>query len=224
MMVLEMAGVRKDYTRAGKTFAAVSRADLNSGEGEIVGITGPSGSGKSTLFNIIAGLVQPTAGSIRILGRDITGMSRSLLAEMRRTDIGVVLQGRNLLQNFTVLENICMPAALGKRSGDAVRKGMELLETFGLKGMENEYPSVLSGGERRRVSIIRAFVHTPKLVIADEPTSNLDDENARIIMDAFKEASERKVTILVSSHDVNLLPKYATRKYTMIQGELSPWE
>ena len=143
---------------------------------------------------------------------------------MRRTDIGVVLQGRNLLQNFTVLENICMPAALGKRSGDAVRKGMELLETFGLKGMENEYPSVLSGGERRRVSIIRAFVHTPKLVIADEPTSNLDDENARIIMDAFKEASERKVTILVSSHDVTLLPKYATRKYTMIQGELSPWE
>ena len=221
MMVLEITGVTKDYTRAGKTFSAVSGADLNCGEGEIVGITGPSGSGKSTLFHIIAGLVKPTAGSVRIMGRDITAMNRDRLAEMRRTDIGYVLQGRNLLQNFTVLENICMPASLGKRVDGARRKGLELLEAFGLKGMENEYPSVLSGGEQRRVAIIRAFVHAPKLVIADEPTSNLDDGNARIIMDYFKEAAERKTTILISSHDVNLLPKYATRKYTMIQGGLS---
>ncbi len=224
MMILEITGVSKDYTRAGKTFAAVSRASLNSGEGEIVGITGPSGSGKSTLFHIIAGLLKPTAGSVRILGRDITGMSRDRLAEMRRTDIGYILQGRNLLQNFTVLENIGMSASLGKGNGDARRKGLELLDAFGLKGMENEYPSALSGGEQRRVSIIRAFVHGPKLVIADEPTSNLDSENAHIIMEYFKKAAENKTTIIVSSHDVNMLPKYTTSKYKMIRGELSFWE
>lgn len=223
-MILEVINISKEYIRAKKLFSAVSHVSFSSAEGNLIGITGPSGGGKSTLFHMISGLVKPTSGHVRLLDQEITDMSNDRLAELRRTDIGYILQGQNLLQNFTLMENICMPVYMGKRFDGAYQKGLELLDIFGLKGMENEYPSSLSGGEQRRISIIRAFIHSPKLVIADEPTSNLDIENASIIMRFFKRASEQKITILVSSHDIDLISSIATQKYKMINGELTLWK
>ena len=221
--MLEIKNLNKKYSRGGKEFSALSDVSLSAGAGDFIGISGPSGSGKSTLFHIVSGLLKPDCGTVKIAGADISAMSERELAILRRSDVGCILQGENLLSNFTVAENISLPLWLGHEKCGRERVS-ELLSAFGLSGMEDSYPSSLSGGEQRRVSIIRGFIHSPKLVIADEPTNSLDPENAAVIMAFFKKmADERKVTLLISSHDSDMLC-FASKRYVMSRGKLSEFK
>ncbi len=219
MMLLAIKDLTKTFTRQKKTFEAVSHVGFSLKEGEMAVITGPSGCGKSTLFHLICGITKPDAGSIQLQGQEIAGLPAKQLAKLRAQKISYILQGNSLLPNFTVLENICLPHQLGGKSEDLKEKAMSLLKEFGLENMAQEYPDNLSGGERRRVAIARAFVHDPILVVADEPTSDLDVENTEIILDYFKRQQQQGKTILISTHDLTCLRPGVTH-YTMAKGVL----
>ena len=218
-MILEIKNLRKEYKRKNELLLAVNDVNLSISEGEFATVMGHSGCGKSTLLNMVAGLLKPTSGEIFIDGNEIFKKSEKELALLRNETIGYVLQGQNILSNFTVLDNICMPAYLSPRKKVVKARALELLEEVGLKGMEEEYPSNLSGGELRRVSIIRGLINNPKILIADEPTSNLDPENSRMIMRFFKEISAKGTTVLISTHDMEFLD-YTQKTYEMGKGIL----
>lgn len=216
-MKLQTIDLTKEYTRAKQGFEAVQQANILLDSKELVSIIGHSGCGKSTLLNMITGMIVPTSGQILLDDIDISGYSRDQWAELRREKIGYMPQGQSLLGNFTILDNICIPACLSGNQEDVTPKGLALLEKVGLKGAENEYPSNLSGGEIRRVAIVRSLINEPNLLIADEPTSSLDPESARIIMELFKTISLEGVSVLVSTHDYEFL-NYSNRTYKMNQG------
>ncbi|MBR6332118.1 MAG: ABC transporter ATP-binding protein [Dehalococcoidales bacterium] len=218
-MLLNVEGLTKKYVRGGVEFAAVDDVSFSLNEGEFVSVIGHSGCGKSTLFSVIAGLVEPTSGNVTFDGVEFFSLSDNEKAQCRNTKLGYILQGQNLLQNFTVIENICMPLSLGKTGIDNA-KIEDVLETFGLTNVAKEYPVNLSGGEQRRVSIARTLVHSPKLIIADEPTSNLDPTNSQIIIDAFRKACREGATVLMSSHNIALADT-ADRQFKMANGKLS---
>lgn len=219
MMLLVIKDLIKTYSRQQKTFEAVSHAGFSLQKGEMAVITGPSGCGKSTLFHLICGITRPDQGSIQLEKQELVGLSNKELAKVRAQKISYILQGNSLLPNFTVLENICLPHQLGGWQEDLKEKAMELLKEFGLENMAQEYPDNLSGGERRRVAIARAFVHDPILVVADEPTSDLDVENTEIILDYFQRQQQKGKTILISTHDLSCLRPGVTH-YTMEKGVL----
>ena len=154
---------------------------------------------------MMAGLLKPTSGKIFIDGSDIFQKNQKQLALLRNETIGYILQGQNILSNFTILDNICMPAYLSREKKVVKSRALELLEEVGLKGMEQEYPANLSGGELRRVAIIRGLINNPKILLADEPTSNLDSENSKMIMQLFKKISSKGTTVLISTHDLESL-------------------
>lgn len=175
--------------------------------------------GKTTLFNMIAGLVTPTSGKIHINDRELTGMSENEKAVFRNRNMGYVLQGQSLLNNFTVLDNICMPAYLSSEKENFRDRALELLKQIGLEEFANEYPSNLSGGEIRRVSIIRAMINNPKVILADEPTSNLDPENSHKIMNMLQDISKSGTTVLLSTHELEYL-SYVDTVFKMVKGNI----
>lgn len=220
MMLLETKDLTKKYSRGGREFKAVDGVSLSLKAGELAVITGPSGCGKSTLFHLIAGITRADTGSILFEGKELSGISPKESAKLRAEKISYILQGQSLLPNFTVLENICLPHELSRVTEGLREKAMEILQEFGMEEMAESYPQTLSGGERRRVAIIRAFVHGPALVIADEPTSDLDEENTELILDYFERQREGGVGILISTHDLTCLREGVTH-YQMKKGILS---
>ncbi len=156
-------------------------------------------------FNMIAGLIRPTEGSVFINDYEFTAMKENEMAKFRNENMGYVLQGQSLLNNFTILDNVCMPAYLSVNSGEFRDKAMELLKEIGLEELANDYPSNLSGGEMRRVSIVRAMINEPKVLLADEPTSNLDPENAHKVMKMLRKISDAGTTVLLSTHELEYL-------------------
>lgn len=219
-MILYVSELCKEYSRGKYGFEAVNKVNLRVEEGDFISVTGHSGSGKTTLFNMIAGLIRPTSGSVTAFGQEVAKMQPRELARYRNEDIGYILQGQNLLSNFTILDNVCMPAYLSSGKRSAQEWGMHLLERVGVSEMASEKPSSLSGGELRRVCIARAMINKPRLVIADEPTGNLDPENKKKIMSFLKEMNEQGTTVLVSTHDMEFL-KYTGKNYEMKQGVLT---
>lgn len=217
-MILEVKNLTREFCRNDIRFSAVDHVDFEVVPGKLTAIIGQSGSGKSTLFHLISGMIQPTEGEIKILGQDVAKMNESQKATLRGTDLAYIMQGHNLLHNFTVLENLYMPSSL---NGKTVSKEMaeSLMTEFGIANLCEEYPANLSGGEQRRVAIARAFMQSPKLVIADEPTSNLDPENSHVIMVFFKKMTEKGITVLVSTHDMDFVD-YADVCYRMKNGQL----
>lgn len=199
--MLKVTDLTKEYTHCGTSFLAVDHANFKLEDGTFAVLMGQSGSGKSTLFHMLSGLTMPSNGHVLFNDQEITSMSQKNLAQIRSTDIGYILQGQNLLHNFTISENICMPNYFGKMLPDTQSYMQELLTEFQLAGMENEMPSTLSGGEQRRVAIARALIHKPKLIIADEPTSNLDSLNAELILKYLRKATKNGTTVLISTHD-----------------------
>lgn len=183
----------------------MDKASISVEKGELAVITGPSGCGKSTLFHLISGITVPDSGLVLFEGDEITGISPQAAARLRAEKISYILQGNSLLANLTVLENICLPHRLSGCGIDVEERAIRLLEEFGLEGMAEEYPGNLSGGERRRAAIVRAFVHEPLLVVADEPTSDLDEENTKIILDYFERKRKAGTAILISTHDLSCL-------------------
>ena len=218
-MILEAKKVVKEYTRRNKVLKAVDNVNLDVSRGDFVAITGQSGSGKSTLFHLLIGLCKPNQGQILIDGSDITSMTKDELSILRNEKIGYITQGQSLLSNFTIIDNLCIPYYLSSRNEDVYDKALNLLKKVGLEDMENEFPSSLSGGEIRRVAIIRALINDPDIIIADEPTSNLDLENSKIIMELLKNISSENKAVLISTHDFEFLD-YTSKIYCMDKGIL----
>lgn len=202
-----------------KDFDAVNNVSLEIKEGEFVAVIGHSGSGKTTLFNMIAGLIRPTEGTVIIDGKDFTAMKEKEMSVFRNENMGYVLQGQSLLNNFTILDNVCMPAYLSSNVNEFKDKAMELLREIGLEELANDYPSNLSGGEMRRVSIVRAMINNPKVLLADEPTSNLDPENAQKVMQMLRDISDAGTTVVLSTHELEYL-EYVDTVVRMEKGQI----
>ena len=217
--MIRVENLTREFQRNGKEFDAVHRVSLEIKKGEFVAITGHSGSGKTTLFNMIAGLINPTEGEIYIDGSKITGMGENEKAIFRNQNMGYVLQGQSLLNNFAILDNVCMPAYLSSSATEFRERALELLKRIGLEELANEYPMNLSGGEVRRVAIIRAMINNPKVILADEPTSNLDPENSHKVMQMLREISAAGTTVVLSTHDLEYL-SYVDNVYRMERGNL----
>lgn len=174
--------------------------------GEFVSIVGPSGSGKSTLLGIIAGLDNPTTGQVLIDGVDITRMSEGQLAAVRNNKIGMVFQAFNLIPTLTAQENVEVPLYVGKHPGLPSARAKELLELVGLSHRLGHRPNQLSGGEQQRVALARALVHTPRFIVADEPTGNLDSLTGRVIARLLAEiAHNQQIGMLIATHDMTVV-------------------
>lgn len=217
--MIKVENLTKKFTRNGRDFDAVRNISLEVKKGEFAAIIGHSGSGKTTLFNMIAGLIAPLSGKIYIDGSEITAMAENEKAVFRNQNMGYVLQGQSLLNNFTILDNICMPAYLSSNSKEFRERALELLKQIGLEEFSKEYPFNLSGGEIRRVSIVRAMLNQPKVILADEPTSNLDPENSHKVMQMLKDISAQGTTVILSTHELEYL-SYVDTVFKMNQGKL----
>ena len=202
-------------------FTALDNVNLSFVKGEFAGIVGPSGSGKTTLLNILGSLDSPTEGKAIVMGKDVTNLSHKESAWLRNMHIGFVFQVYNLLPVYTVFENIEFSLILQKRSASERRKAvMEALDWVGLADMANKKPSKLSGGEGQRVAIARAMVKRPELVLADEPTANLDAMNAHAIIQTMKELNkELNTTFLFSTHDEKVMT-YLDRMIHLEDGKV----
>ena len=206
---LELTEVGKDYARKNETFSALKDVTLSFPEKGIVAILGESGSGKTTLLNLIGGLDAPTRGSIRIEGREITGLSSRGLDHYRNREIGFVFQSYHLIGHQTVLQNVLLPLKLaGVKQKEATRIAKEKLALVGLAGQENKRPSELSGGQAQRAAIARAIANSPKIILADEPTGALDsDTSVQFMVHLAYIAASRLV--LLATHFLVLVFLYA---------------
>jgi putative ABC transport system ATP-binding protein len=220
--MIKLRDVWRLYRMGEETINALAGINLEISQGEFVSIVGPSGSGKSTLLNIIGGLDSPTKGSILVDGEDLSKASDSELSSYRNKKVGFVFQTFNLQPTYNALENVALPLVfarvpLGKRNQIA----KEALETVGLGDRVRHKPSELSGGERQRVGIARALVNNPKILLADEPTGNLDSKARERIMELLTELNkERGLTLLLVTHDLESA-KSADRMLHMRDGEIT---
>ena len=217
--LLELQGVTKVYGQGTAAFQALHGIDLAIAEGEFVAIMGPSGSGKSTLMNILGCLDTPTDGSYRFRGAHVEQMSRRQRALLRRHYLGFVFQGFNLLARTSAIENVELPLLYRGESARARRQAaLAAMEAVGLKGWESHTPAELSGGQQQRVAIARAIVTHPALLLADEPTGNLDTKRSREIMDLLASLNrEQGITILLVTHEPDMA-HYARRVVHFVDG------
>ena len=200
---------------------ALDNARLHVSAGEFLAIAGPSGSGKSTLLNLIGCIDKPTSGRIRIDGIDTTRLSPSAMTSLRREKIGFVFQTFNLIPVFTAIENVEFPLLLqGLNSTERRRRAAEALTSVGLSARAHQRPDLLSGGERQRIAVARAIVHRPALVLADEPTANLDTRNATQLIDLMRDLNQRLgLTFIFSTHDQRLL-EHTPRIVRLTDGQV----
>jgi ABC-type lipoprotein export system ATPase subunit len=220
MMLLEIRGLSKQYQRGGKTFPAVDNVDLSINRGDFISIIGRSGSGKSTLLNMIAGLLPPTSGSIALDGTDIYTLKNKEISGLRNTRLGYIPQGAGALSYLSVFDNVRLPYFLSKRQGDASGRASFLLDEVGISPLADLLPSQLSGGELRRALVARALMNEPDVLIADEPTSDLDVETTWEIMELFNRVSKNGTAILLVTHGLNTL-ECGNRVLTMASGRLA---
>ncbi|MDR0905455.1 MAG: ABC transporter ATP-binding protein [Oscillospiraceae bacterium] len=220
MTLLDVKSVSKRYQRGAAHFFAVENASLALGAGEFVCVTGHSGSGKSTLLNIIAGLLPPSAGAVTFDATELTSLGDAELSYLRNTQIGYIPQGHSVLANLTVLENVCLPFYLYPRVGNPADRAGELLAEVGIAHLAHSYPAELSGGELRRVSIARGLVNAPRLLIADEPTGDLDRRNSDGVMELFSAVAKSGTAVLVVTHETESL-RYCDRHLQMENGKLT---
>jgi putative ABC transport system ATP-binding protein len=221
MGLLQLHELTKEYRRGERAFNAVNGVNLSIESGDFISIIGRSGSGKSTLLNMSAGLLKPTGGTVFFEGQDIFSLADKSISLLRNERIGFVPQGQSLLSNFTVLENICIPWFLFKREGEPEERALVLLEKTGIDHLASSYPKELSGGEMRRVAIARALINNPALLIADEPTSDLDAETTAEIMKLFSGIARDGTAVLIVTHELDTL-SYGNKTYSMNSGNLSP--
>ena len=221
-MKLEAKGVKKDFARGGNSgsvLEAVKPLDFSLESGELVEITGRSGSGKSTLLSMMAGMLVPTGGSICIDDTDIYSMKEEERSRMRNDRIGLIPQGHTALRSLTVLENVMLPFVLYHRETPPEDRAKELLWKVGLFDMKDERPNALSGGELRRMAVARALLMKPEVLLADEPTAGLDDENVELVMELLRSAADEGASVLLVTHE-NEARKYADRVLAMDGGRL----
>jgi lipoprotein-releasing system ATP-binding protein len=203
---IALKGVRKEYTIDASRVEALRGVDLSIAEGEMVSLTGKSGAGKSTLLHIIGTLDRPTSGDVFLNGTNVSGMSDAAVSKFRNRAVGFVFQMNNLLPEFTAAENVMMPGIISSFPRAALRsRAMELLEMVGLGQRANHRPSELSGGEQQRVAIARALVMSPPILVADEPTGNLDRKTSLMIQDLLLEmVRKHRMTMVLVTHDLEM--------------------
>ena len=217
--MLEIKNISKSYNRQGKDFFAVKDINLNISDGDFIHIIGRSGSGKSTFLNIVAGLLSADKGSLSLDGTNYMELPDEEKSKFRNKNIGFIPQSPALLSYLNVLENIRLPYDMYEKDGDSEGKARYFLNELGLEHLAKSYPKELSGGELRRIIIARALMTEPKILIADEPTSDLDIEATKEVMDLLKKINEKGTTVLVVTHELDTL-KYGKKVYTMSEGIL----
>jgi putative ABC transport system ATP-binding protein/lipoprotein-releasing system ATP-binding protein len=211
----------KTYKVGGVVINAVSDVSLKVLKGETVSILGHSGSGKTTLLSILGGLTRPDSGSVAIDSIDILRIPDDELSRLRNRKINFIFQFSSLIPTLTVLENVLLPTVFGEIFKDADRYALELLKMTGIDDKADMYPSQLSGGQQRRVAIARAFVNNPEIILADEPTGDLDEETESEMMALFKKMNEEKnITFVIVTHSTDIAARCKTH-YTMTRGVLS---
>lgn len=219
--LIELSGVTKTYKLGDEVFNALDDVSLHINAGEFVAITGPSGSGKSTLANIIGGLDTPDKGTVLVDGEDLSKVSDGKLSAYRNKHIGFVFQSFNLQPNYTSVENVMMPLVFGHvGSRERKERAIACLKAVGLGDRLKHMPNQLSGGQRQRVSIARALANEPSIIIADEPTGNLDSARGDEIMDLLKDLNKKGITLIVITHDQNIA-KQADRVLTIHDGKMT---
>lgn len=219
--LISAAGLQKVYKRGSEEVAALRSVDLNVSRGEFVVIIGPSGSGKTTLLHLLGGIDQPTSGKLSVNGIDLTNASEADLTRFRRDHIGFIFQFYNLLPSLNALDNVILPLlANGYNWKNAREKGSAMLGRVGLSGRLKHTPRQLSGGEQQRVAIARAMVHEPSVILADEPTGDLDAENATEIINLMVELNRNQgITFIVATHNPAFMDA-ATTAYELVSGRI----
>ena len=222
MEIVKVNGVEKTYQQVQLQVHALSGVSLNIDKGEFVALAGPSGSGKTTLLNIIGGLDKPDSGSITVDGNDYSTMTQSDLAELRLHKVGFIFQAYNLIPVLSAVENVEYVMLLqGIDKQERRRRAAAILDEVGLEGKHQRRPSELSGGQQQRVAVARAIVSNPSIVLADEPTANLDSKTGNGLLDMMKKMNEDKnVTFIFSTHD-NMVMDYARRLVNIRDGQIA---
>jgi ABC-type lipoprotein export system ATPase subunit len=217
--MIEATGVTKTFKTNSSNVVAVDDVNLDVKPGEFVLILGRSGSGKSTLLGMLAGLIHPSAGIVKIHGNEIGGLSENKTAEVRAKEIGFVFQFSGLIPTITAVENVMLPTLFYPDGPGSRSRAVELLKKVGLSEREDAYPSTLSSGEMKRVAIARALINGPPIIIADEPTGDLDVDTEIEIMELFRNVNREGTTIIMVTHNPDLVP-YANSIYGMVKGKL----
>jgi putative ABC transport system ATP-binding protein len=218
--MIELEGVSLTLSAAAGPVNILHDCDLTVAAGETVSVVGPSGAGKTSLLMIVSGLERASSGTVRTSGRDITAMGEDELAKFRRANLGIVFQAFHLIPAMTALENVALPLELGGH-GDPFVRARECLEMVGLGHRLEHFPAQLSGGEQQRVALARAFAATPGLILADEPTGNLDAETGASVMDLlFDLREEHETTLVMVTHDTRLAGR-CDRTLTMENGTVT---
>jgi len=219
-VLLETRDLRKHYQMGASLVRALDGVSIQIEQGEFVGLLGTSGSGKSTLLNLVAGLDRPTSGELRVFDTDLSKMSSDELSAHRQRNVGIIFQSFNLVSTMSAAENVALAMMFaGVPRGERDGKASRLLDAMGLGGRQRHRPKELSGGEQQRVAIARALSNDPHLLLADEPTGNLDSRTTRDIMALLKQLNERDgKTIIMVTHDPGLAREYAHRTITMLDG------
>src|SRR6187200_2809131 len=220
--VLETRDLKKHYRMGAATVRALDGVSISVEQGEFVGLLGTSGSGKSTLLNLIAGLDRPSGGSLRVFDHDLAKMSSTELSLHRQKNVGIIFQSFNLVSTMSAAENVALAMMFaGVPRSERESRATQLLDSIGLGGRQRHRPRELSGGEQQRVAIARALSNDPHLLLADEPTGNLDSRTSAEIMGLLKQLNERDgKTIIMVTHDPGLASTHAHRTITMLDGRV----
>jgi ABC-type lipoprotein export system ATPase subunit len=222
-LILTARNLRKEYTMGRRSVQVLCGVSLEVQRGEFVALRGSSGAGKSTLLHLIGGLDKPDAGEMTVIGEDLMRLSPARLARFRIEKIGFIFQAYHLLPEFDALENVCIPGRIARHNAATVQKrARELLDRVGLIARLDHRPYELSGGEQQRVAIARALINEPEIIIADEPTGNLDSHTGQDILDLLCEIrTERKTTLLIATHDSKVAER-APRVVQLVDGQIAP--
>jgi putative ABC transport system ATP-binding protein len=218
--MIQAYGVTKSFTSGNGEVRAVDDVNLTVNPGEFVLILGRSGSGKSTLLAMLAGLIRPTTGVVRIRRKEIDNLSEDKTADVRAKEIGFVFQFSGLIPTITALENVMLPTLFYPDGPGSRSRAVELLKKVGLSERADAYPGTLSSGEMKRVAIARALINSPAILIADEPTGDLDVDTEIEIMELFRDFNRECTTIVMVTHSPEFVP-YASRIFAMMRGKLA---
>ena len=219
--MIRLENVTKHYSRRGETITALRCEQLTISTGEYVAIIGPSGSGKTTLLSLLGGMLSPTAGKVWLGETSVYDLTASARSALRSQQLGFVFQTFNLVPYLTALQNVQIPLCLmGQSNADQGRRATEMLSRFGLSDRLHHRPSELSVGQQQRVALARTLVNDPQIILADEPTGNLDPESREVVLDAFDAAHQEDRTIVMVTHDP-VAANRATRPLSLRAGELT---
>ena len=219
---VETEDLGKVYSSGKIQVVALQGVNLLLEEGNFLGVTGPSGSGKSTLMNLLGGLDSPTSGRIKVQGKSISELNKEELALYRRYQVGMIFQSFDIISSYTALENVAFPLLFaGVSKKERKSRAGEMLEKVGLFPRKDHRPSELSGGEKQRVAIARALINRPKILLADEPTGNLDSKTSRQIVRQLSELNKNQgLTVIMISHEENLLSEFADDVIHLCDGKI----